>query len=371
MEKITFGKKFRALLGTGRIANLPTVWSNVLVGFWIASSCVHEFQSSQDHSTGYLLLLIILVACSLIYVGGCMLGDAQDHDFDRINRPARPIPSGILSAGGVKLTSFSLLTIAIFLLFVSTLAANLISWSLDNDLSLKEIITLLSNQNTLHAIQLHEMLIGVLLTAVVITYAYYHKRNRKAALTMMASCRFLLVFLGIAVTQKTYFTPNEPLGLHLSWVAHWMLIYPALIGFYTLLLSWVASTESQPGRFSHRKLLGACMLSLPFLSFITTPLIFNHHKADHQWSFMQSAYLHSYLPSNATCFYITLAITTIWIFLALKRLNSSKPAFVSRALAGFCLIDATIVAPFSPSVACVCITLFLLALLLQRVTPAT
>ena len=155
MEKITFGKKFCALLGTGRIANLPTVWSNVLVGFWIASSCVHEFQTLQDHSTGYLLLLIILVACSLIYVGGCMLGDAQDHNFDRINRPARPIPSGILSAGGVKLTSFLLLTIAIFLLFVSTLAANFISWSLDNDPSLKEIITLLSNQNTLHAIQLH------------------------------------------------------------------------------------------------------------------------------------------------------------------------------------------------------------------------
>lgn len=380
MEKPTYGEKFRALLATGRVANLPTVWSNVLVGFWIASAFIHQYSGTEEGPLiRYALLLIILFVSSLIYVAGCMLGDAQDTEFDRVNRPNRPIPRGILSRGTVKLTAFSFFTLAIFGLFASTLLAAIIAIYAENGTALKDIIRLFSNKSTLNAIQLHEMIIGSLLSICVITYAYNHKKNKKAGLLMMASCRFLLVMLAIAVTQKTFFSralysssPLEPLALHTGWIEGWMTLYAAIIGIYTLLLSWVASTESQPGRFSHRTVLGTCMLALPFLSFVFNPLVFKKSRAHYsEWSFIEDAYLHSYMPPNAGYFYLLVALTATWILLALKKLGKSKPTFVSMALAGFCLIDATMVAAFSPLIACICVALFLLALLLQRVTPAT
>ncbi|MFK7909698.1 MAG: UbiA family prenyltransferase [Akkermansiaceae bacterium] len=382
MEKPTSGEKFRALLATGRVANLPTVWSNVLVGFWIASSFVHQFSNSyleQGHLVRFSLLAITIIVAAFIYVGGCMLGDAQDIEFDRTHRPDRPIPRGILSRGTIKFASFSLLTLAIFGLFISSLLSVVIAVYIEGDDSLMEVISQYTNKTSLNAFQLHEMVIGLLLAGAVITYAYNHKKNKIAGLMMMASCRFLLVILAIAVTQKTFFSQFvhsshrlEPLSLYSAWIDRWMIIYAAIIGVYTLLLSWVASTESQPGSFSYRKILGGCMLLLPFLSFVINPLIFSQPRAQYaEWSFIQDSYVHSYLPPNAGYFYLILAMTVTWILLALKKLNESKPAFVSRALAGFCLIDATIVAAFSPLVACICVALFALALLLQRITPAT
>jgi hypothetical protein len=68
---------------------------------------------------------------------------------------------------------------------------------------------------------------------------------------------------------------------------------------------------------------------------------------------------------------ICLLLCYAWLAYALHGLKSSKPAFVSRALAGFCLLDACFAAAFAPHIALICLGLFALALLFQRVTPAT
>ena len=56
---------------------------------------------------------------------------------------------------------------------------------------------------------------------------------------------------------------------------------------------------------------------------------------------------------------------------AIQASSRQKPAFVSNALAGFCLLDACIASTFSLPLTLVCFGLFGLALLLQKVTPAT
>ena len=110
----TKGETLSALLASGRIANLPTVWSNVLVAFWLSSSLIPLHQSSDyDDGTRLLALLITILAASMIYVGGCLLGDAVDAEFDQKHRPQRPIPSGILSAVYVKLVALLLLAVAL------------------------------------------------------------------------------------------------------------------------------------------------------------------------------------------------------------------------------------------------------------------
>ncbi|MDO9074381.1 MAG: UbiA family prenyltransferase [Rubrivivax sp.] len=89
-------------LRLGRISNLPTVWSNVLVGALLAGG------SLADPS-----LPLLMVTLSLFYVGGMFLNDAFDREFDARHRPERPIPSGQVSARQVFLIGFGLLAIGI------------------------------------------------------------------------------------------------------------------------------------------------------------------------------------------------------------------------------------------------------------------
>jgi UbiA prenyltransferase family protein len=72
----------RVILTLVRPARLPGVWSNCLTGCWLGGA-------------GHLdQLPILLVGATLLYIGGAFLNDAFDADYDRLNRPLRPIPRG-------------------------------------------------------------------------------------------------------------------------------------------------------------------------------------------------------------------------------------------------------------------------------------
>lgn len=70
-------------LRLGRISNLPTVWTNVLVGVLLTGAALGDAR-----------LPLLMLALSLFYVGGMFLNDAFDREFDAQHRPDRPIPSG-------------------------------------------------------------------------------------------------------------------------------------------------------------------------------------------------------------------------------------------------------------------------------------
>ena len=85
-----------------RGSNLPTVWSNALLGLtagWIVSQSGpsgsrppavpwHVLPQWLDQS------VMLLLGLSLIYVGGMVLNDAVDAKVDAVDRPERPIPVG-------------------------------------------------------------------------------------------------------------------------------------------------------------------------------------------------------------------------------------------------------------------------------------
>lgn len=87
-------------LRLGRISNLPTVWTNVLVGALLAGGSLADPR-----------LPLLMVVFSLFYVGGMFLNDAFDREFDAQHRPERPIPSGQVSARQVFVVGFGLLAI--------------------------------------------------------------------------------------------------------------------------------------------------------------------------------------------------------------------------------------------------------------------
>lgn len=75
-------ERARPWLVLGRVSNLPTVWSNCLAAWLLGGG-----------GTGA-RFLVLLVGASLMYLGGLLLNDYWDAEFDRRHRPERPIPAG-------------------------------------------------------------------------------------------------------------------------------------------------------------------------------------------------------------------------------------------------------------------------------------
>lgn len=333
MEKHTFGEKFRALMATGRVANLPTVWSNVLIGLGAVYLTFNASDNgTQTQSYDLIFTATLIIATSMLYLGGCILGDYKDIEYDKKNRPNRPLPLGILSLSFAASSAYILL-----------IAGLLTSW----------LASPLSYAITQQASSLNKVQLGLalLLTSCITIYALTHKKTGPYALINMALCRFLLV----ATASSTLFVIGKTSYSFQPFVTI-ALILAGTIGTYTFLLSSVASTESTPRHYQYRKALSIALLALPFLSLITRHLLDLANVTD--------------LP-HISLTIVAVTIYILWSSFALGALNTSKPDFVSRALAGFCLIDMCFAATFSAPLTITCFVLFCLALLLQKIAPAT
>lgn len=148
----------RTLLILGRVSNLPTVWTNVLVGWFLCGGgWVPE-------------LAWIALGVSFLYLGGMTLNDAFDADWDREFAPERPIPSGKISRGAVWAVGvFEMMAGVLLLLALSTF---------------------------------HPLILVGLIQAILL-YNFLHKRWRGSVL-IMGLCRALVyVGAGSAVVAQT------------------------------------------------------------------------------------------------------------------------------------------------------------------------
>lgn len=82
------GARLRDYAELGRISNLPTCVSNVLVGCAIGAAGTEVSWTAAAGAAAAVVLL---------YVGGMALNDAVDAEFDTAKRSQRPIPSGRIS----------------------------------------------------------------------------------------------------------------------------------------------------------------------------------------------------------------------------------------------------------------------------------
>jgi UbiA prenyltransferase family len=150
-------------LRLGRVSNLPTVWTNVLAGIVLSGAAV------TAPSTALLLLSL-----SLFYVGGMFLNDAFDRDFDRRNRPDRPIPAGDVTATTVFGYGLGLLLSGFVLL-------------------------LIVGYGTPAGTGWRAPAAGALLAAAIVLYDSWHKANPVGPF-LMGLCRLLVYLIaGLAV----------------------------------------------------------------------------------------------------------------------------------------------------------------------------
>ena len=157
-------------LKLGRISNLPTVWTNTLVGVTLAGG------SALDSR-----LPLLLIALSLFYVAGMFLNDAFDREFDARSRPDRPIPSGQITARAVFASGYAMMAAALLLLIVAGYAyAAGTEW--------------------------RAPVAGAVLAAAIVLYDGHHKSNPLSPV-LMGACR-VLVYLTAALAIANELPPN-------------------------------------------------------------------------------------------------------------------------------------------------------------------
>lgn len=174
----SFRQRLSVWLRLGRVSNLPTVWSNVLAALLLAGV-------AQPGA----LWPVLAVIFSAFYVGGMYLNDAFDREIDRRERPARPIPSGQVSARAVFGWGFAAL-------FAATAA--------------------LGGVAALERVSITKAaLSGAALAALIVFYNAYHKQNPLSPL-VMGACR-VMIYIAVAASVEGEWGPPVLIGAGALW----------------------------------------------------------------------------------------------------------------------------------------------------------
>lgn len=190
---------WKSWLILARASNLPTVWSNCLAAGALGGGL----------ETGR--MVVVILSASGVYIGGMVLNDAFDADFDRQFRRERPIPSGAVSEQRVWQAGWSLMVAGVIGLAVQ-------GW--------------------------WTAVLSALLAGSVILYDAIHKRVTFSPV-LMAACRFFL-FLTVASVGERGVT-GEALWAALA-LAAW------IVG-----LSYIARRESRRGPMAYWPLVFLAM----------------------------------------------------------------------------------------------------------------
>ena len=159
---------WRVAFKLGRVSNLPTVWTNTLVGVILAGGAM------GDSRVPWLML-----ALSLCYIAGMFLNDAFDREFDARHRPERPIPSGEVTAATVFGAGFAMLAMGVALLaWIGYGFADGTGW--------------------------RPAVAGLVLGAAIVFYDWHHKQNALSPI-VMGLCRML-----VYVTAAYAFAVDPP-----------------------------------------------------------------------------------------------------------------------------------------------------------------
>lgn len=315
---MTQPSRFHNWLSLARISNLSTVWTNLLVGSvlgWIIRA-LNDIKSPQPSFTQTLVeAWPLLPGVSLLYIAGMILNDLCDVKIDRDERPERPLPSG-------RIRTRTAMTVTVILIVIG---AGLIAWG-----------------GWLAAV------LGLALLGSIIGYDLIHKRTVWAVL-LMGLCRMWVYLLPVVwVAGPDTFSPT----LVIAW--------PVVLamGLYTVLITVIARGEASQRPWQKRgsHLLSWAMLVIPiglsglYLIWIVSPVY----------------------PILVG---VLLIVVMAWLVRAIALLRG-KPAKIGPAvetyLAGFCLVDALLLAIFElPYAAGLAIVLFFLTLLGHRFIKGT
>ena len=297
------------LLAMSRFANLPTVWSNGLLGVLIGWSAFPD----QAHLCP-ICVTLLGISLSFLYLGGCFFNDWHDLDFDTKTRPDRPIPSG-------RWPRQTILSLSIILM--------------GGGLAL---ITFISPPAGLFAL-------GILIC--ILAYTKWHKIS-PASFFFMAGARALIYpTAAFSLLSWNQFTQSG------DQITALLILLGVGLGGYILGISLTARAETSKDPISDaRKTFPILCLCSPIF-FFSAPLLLTKNGS-------------ALIP-------LILFIGILAIIVRSLRNRHNVGMFVSRTLATIPLVDYLIIFPLAPNllVLVACPLLAIAALGLQKIAPAT
>ncbi|MCU7549940.1 UbiA-like protein EboC [Chitinophagaceae bacterium LB-8] len=88
-------QKLVGFLRLMRLANVITAVSDIMAGIAIAG----YFNTMDGHINSFQPAALLIIATVGLYGGGVVFNDVFDAELDKVERPERPIPSGLISKG--------------------------------------------------------------------------------------------------------------------------------------------------------------------------------------------------------------------------------------------------------------------------------
>lgn len=301
-------ERFIDLLAMSRFANLPTVWSNGLLGTLVGWTLFER----NTESICPLCLTAVGFALSFLYLGGCFLNDAHDLEFDEKTRPERPIPAGRWSRKTIFTFALVLMGLGLGLCLLVSAASGLFA-------------------------------AGIIIC--ILAYTKWHKRTAWS-FVFMAGARALIyptaAFSFLSWEQFQAVSPEElPIFVTIA----------LGLGGYILGISLTAKSESSPTPPTPKEqAIPVACLCAPSI-FISGLLLLGGT---------------GIAAAPLLLFFVVLIFSVRSV-----RANHNVGQFVSRTLAAIPLVDCLLVIPLAPHLWFACPILALLALGLQKIAPAT
>ncbi|MEX1017335.1 MAG: UbiA family prenyltransferase [Phycisphaeraceae bacterium] len=291
----------RVWLEVTRLSNLPTVFSNVLVGLVMGlHAWANSLQSygltvgvAADHILLWRLLVdggwLLMIAAGCFYAAGMVLNDVCDAAYDREHRPHRPIPSGRLArrTAIIAVITFNLLGLLLVARF-----------------------------------GLEATLLAIALLLASVGYNLLHRRS-ELAVVLMGVCRsllYLLAAVSVTVIIEPLIVP-ETLEHYQFWFWRSTLPFAIILTLYVAAFTYLARREND-AIVGRRSLLA---WGLPVLAI---------------------AGVLSVMPNTLVMAALTAAVgltVLLWLGRCAQQVTAAPPQTkqaVMGWLAGLCLIDA-------------------------------
>lgn len=328
--------KIHVLLSTARVANIPSVVSNVWLGVAIWAILNFTYGCGYVPDVPWEIVIRLMLAGVCLYVAGNFLNDWMDREWDAQCRPERALPRGLFTPASYRNTA-CVLGVA--------------------GLSLAASVTWVAG------------VVALVIVTCIVIYTYWHKRSAKAVIPMGLCRGFLPVMGAMGMAEMPIDSWNVGyLGLYA--------VFSALAGgalfIYIVGLSLNARRESESGPSESPRPERSWILFLVSGLLMVSPFLFSGKTISITTASLIQG-LCGILPFG------------VWLCLCQTRFRRPIPRYVSALLAGIPLLDWIFLLPCSLlllaensnqdalSIACFVIPplAFVSALLLQRLAPAT
>ena len=161
-----------------RFPGIFTAFSNILIGFFLASNGNFEFNT----------LPFLLTTTGLLFAGTMIMNDYADHKIDSVERPRRPLVSGKISR-----------KVALYLIIICFSIANLSALMIGET----------------------SIIISLLMTGLITLYNFKLKNISVVGILAISIIRFLNIILGFSIVELSLdVLPYAiPLGIYVAGIS--------------------------------------------------------------------------------------------------------------------------------------------------------